>query len=390
MNHQQIILVKYGEIILKGLNRPAFEDILIKNIAKALAGIKTKIWKAQATVYIEVADGNEIDSCIDRLSRVFGIVSITRAYVFPKELEAIQKGAVEALAPVLSRCKTFKVEAKRSDKKFPLKSPDICREVGGYIHTAFDNLAVDVKHPDQIVTVEVRDTSAYVYCGEKTKGPGGMPVGSNSRATLLLSGGIDSPVAGYMVAKRGVTIDAVHFFSYPYTSERAKEKVLELAKIVGRYTGGLRVHIVPFTQIQLEIKQKCPSEQMTIIMRRFMMKIAERIARRNQSLALVTGESIGQVASQTVEALCVTNEAVNMPVFRPVIGMDKDEIVEIARKIDTFETSILPYEDCCTVFTPKHPATKPKLDRIKESEELLDCEALIREAVDGTETVTVP
>lgn len=385
---KQILLVKYGEIILKGLNRPIFEDLLVKNIRAALRGFSPDITKAQATTYISLEDESKLEEAMERLKKVFGIVSITRAYVLPKEMTAICEGTAECLREVLASAASFKVEAKRSDKKFPLKSPEICREVGGYLCGAFPHLFVDVKNPDKIVMVEVRDTNTYVYC-DKIKGPGGMPVGTNSKAMLLLSGGIDSPVAGYMAAKRGVALEAVHFFSHPYTGDRAKEKVLELAKIVAAYTGGMRVHVVPFTEIQLEIRKHCPEEQLTIIMRRFMMKIAERIARKNGALALVTGESIGQVASQTVEALGVTNSAVCLPVFRPVIGMDKDEIVERARMIGTFETSILPYEDCCTIFTPKHPTTKPKLEKIEESEQLLDMERLIQTAVDGVEIVTV-
>lgn len=385
---KQVILVKYGEIILKGLNRPIFEDLLVKNIRAALKGMSPYITKAQATTYISLPNEEDIGEAVERLKKVFGIVSITRAYVLPKEIGQIAEGTAECLGEVLKGAKTFKVDAKRSDKKFPLTSPEICREVGGFLLGKFPHLKVDVKTPEKTVMVEVRDTNTYVYC-DKVKGPGGMPVGTNSKALLLLSGGIDSPVAGYMAAKRGVALEAVHFFSHPYTSERAKEKVLELAKIVSAYTGGMKVHIVPFTDIQLEIRKHCPEEQLTIIMRRFMMKISERVAKRNGAIALVTGESIGQVASQTVEALGVTNDAVSLPVFRPVIGMDKDEIVERARMIGTFETSILPYEDCCTIFTPKHPNTKPKLDKIKASEELLDCEALIEAAVNGVETVII-
>ncbi len=386
---KQTILVKYGEIILKGLNRPIFEDFLIKNIRASLRGLSPEITKAQATTYIDLASEADIPEAMDRLSKVFGIVSISRAYVLPKEIGAICEATPECLAEELSLAKTFKVEAKRSDKKFPLSSPEICREVGGAICEKFPHLSVDVKTPEKTVMVEVRDTNTYVYC-DKIKGPGGMPVGTNAKALLLLSGGIDSPVAGYMAAKRGVALEAVHFFSHPYTSERAKEKVLTLAKIVSAYTGGMKVHIVPFTNIQLEIRKHCPEEQLTIIMRRFMMKISERIAKKNGAIALVTGESIGQVASQTVEALGVTNDAVSLPVFRPVIGMDKDEIVERSRMIGAFETSILPYEDCCTIFTPKHPNTKPKLDKIKASEELLAVESLIDEAVAGVETIVIP
>ena len=329
-----------------------------------------------------------IDDIIRRLTKVFGITSLTRAFVLPKDIEGIQKGSAEALAPVLQNIHSFKVEAKRADKKFPLSSPQICREVGGYLHDAFPHLTVDVNHPDETVMVEVREAYAYVYCG-RVKGAGGMPVGTNSKATLLLSGGIDSPVAGYMTAKRGVKLNAVHFFSYPYTGERAKEKVLTLAKILAQYAPRLDVHVVPFTEAQLAIKKNCPEEQLTIIMRRLMMRIAEQVALSTGAKALVTGESIGQVASQAVEALAVTDQVTSIPVFRPVIGMDKEEIVTIARQIGSFETSILPYEDCCTIFTPKHPNTKPKLDKIMESEQRLDADKLIADAIAGIEIIRV-
>lgn len=385
---KQILLVKYGEIILKGLNRHTFEDLLISNIKKSLHPIKAEIWRAQATIYVDIQNEEETEDAIERLKKVFGIVAIIRAWVLSKDFETLKIEAKEVLKDTLSGAKTFKVEAKRADKKYPMTSPQICMELGGYLLENYPHLTVDVHHPEKTVTCEVRETNIYVY-SSRIKGLGGMPVGSNSKAMLLLSGGIDSPVAGYMVAKRGVALEAVHFFSHPYTSQRAKDKVMKLAEIVSKYTGGMKVHVVPFTEIQLEIKEKCPPEQLTLIMRRFMMAISEKIARKNGAKALVTGESIGQVASQTVEALFVTNDAVNMPVFRPVIGMDKEEIVEIARKIDTFETSVLPYEDCCTVFTPRHPLTKPKLDTIVKSEKALEFERLVQEAVDGTETVTV-
>ena len=385
---KQIILIKYGEIILKGLNRHTFEDMLIKNIHAALGPIQAEVWRAQATIYADIKNENEMDEAIFRLKKVFGIVAIIKAYVLSKEFEQLKQEARDCLKEELESANTFKVEAKRADKKYPMKSPDICRELGGFLSDCYPNLKVDVIRPDKLVTVEVRETNVYLYCN-RIKGLGGMPVGSNSKAVLLLSGGIDSPVAGFMVAKRGVALEAVHFFSHPYTSQRAKDKVLALAKIIAAYTGGLKVHIVPFTEIQLEIKEKCPLEQLTLIMRRFMMAISEKVAQRVNAKALVTGESIGQVASQTVEALCVTNDAVHLPVFRPVIGMDKEEIVEIARRIDTFETSVLPYEDCCTIFTPRHPLTKPKLENIVRSESLLDFEGLVASAVAGIETIEV-
>lgn len=385
---KQILLVKYGEIILKGLNRHTFEDLLISNIKKSLHPIKAEIWRAQATIYVDIQNEGDMEDAIERLTKVFGIVAIIRAWVLSKDFDALKEEAKEVLKDTLSSAKTFKVEAKRADKKYPMTSPEICMELGGYLLESYPHLTVDVHTPEKTITCEVRETNIYVYCN-RIKGLGGMPVGSNSKAMLLLSGGIDSPVAGYMVAKRGVALEAVHFFSHPYTSQRAKDKVMKLAEIVSKYTGGMKVHVVPFTDIQLEIKEKCPPEQLTLIMRRFMMAISEKIALKNGAKALVTGESIGQVASQTVEALFVTNDAVNMPVFRPVIGMDKEEIVEIARKIDTFETSVLPYEDCCTVFTPRHPLTKPKLDTIVKSEKALEFDRLVGEAVDGTETVIV-
>lgn len=385
---KQIILVKYGEIILKGLNRHTFEDMLIHNMKAALGPISAEVWRAQATIYVDVCDEQQINNAIARLQKVFGIVAIIKAYVLPKEFEELKSAARDCLKEELEHATTFKVEAKRADKKYPMKSPEICYELGGFLAESYPHLKVDVKQPEKLVTVEVRETNIYLYCN-RMKGLGGMPVGSNSKAMLLLSGGIDSPVAGFMVAKRGVALEAVHFFSHPYTSQRAKDKVLKLGEILGAYTGGLKVHIVPFTDIQLEIKEKCPPEQLTLIMRRFMMAIAEKIAMKTGAKALVTGESIGQVASQTVEALCVTNDAVSIPVFRPVIGMDKEEIVEIARKIDTFETSVLPYEDCCTIFTPRHPLTKPKLENIVASEKALDFEGLVDAAVNGVETIVV-
>ena len=382
---KRMVLVRYGEIILKGCNRPMFEDALIRNIKTAIADDgAVKITKAQATIYIEpLDDDSQTDSICEKLKKVFGIVSIVVAYRTEKSVDAAAEEIKTCFAKELSEAKTFKVEAKRADKKFPLKSPEICAEVGEKVLDAFPNLTVNVKEPDITLHVEMREGYGYVHIGRQ-KGAGGMPSGTNGKALLLLSGGIDSPVAGYMIGKRGVSLEAIHFFSYPYTSDRAKDKVMKLAKIIGGYMGGLKVHIVPFTEIQLQIRDKCPEEHLTLVMRRFMMQIAQRIAEKRHCTALITGESIGQVASQTMSALAVTDDAVTMPVFRPLIGMDKEEIVEISRKIDTFETSILPYEDCCTVFTPKHPSTKPKLNKVVASQNLLDCERLINEAVEGT------
>ena len=387
---KEVILVKYGEIILKGGNRPVFERILIKNIKSALRSFPdVKITVAQATIYINTPE-EIIDEITERLSRIFGIVSICRARECEKDIEAMKAAAVEYLGMSLKPGMSFKVEAKRSDKKFPLNSIEIARAVGGELHDKVDGLIVDVHNPDVMVRVEVRDTAAYVYCSlNKIKGRGGMPIGTGGKATLLLSGGIDSPVAGYMIAKRGVEINAVNFFSYPYTSDRAKEKVMELAEILSTYTSKINLYIVPFTDIQLEIRDKCPEEHMTLIMRRFMMKIAEIVANTTKTGALITGESIGQVASQTIAALNVTNSVCKLPVFRPLIGMDKDEIVERSREIKTFETSILPYEDCCTVFTPKHPTTQPKLAAIEKSESVLEIDRLIEEAVAGIEKIEI-
>lgn len=385
---KKMVLVRYGEIILKGYNRPVFEDALVNNIRKAIEKEgEVKISKAQATIYIEPLESDaQADAIVEKLKKVFGIVSIVVAYRTEKTIDGAVAEIKESFNDVLLGAKTFKVEAKRADKKFPLKSPEICAEVGGRILASYHNLKVDVKNPDVVLHVEMREGFCYVHTGRE-KGAGGMPTGTNGRAMLLLSGGIDSPVAGYMIGKRGVKLEAIHFFSYPYTSDRAKDKVMKLAEIIGGYMAGLKVHVVPFTEIQLEIRDKCPEEHLTLVMRRFMMEIAQRIAEKRGCQALVTGESIGQVASQTMAALAVTDDAVSLPVFRPLIGMDKEEIVEISRKIDTFETSILPYEDCCTVFTPRHPSTKPKIEKVIASQNLLDCERLIQEAVDGTEIV---
>lgn len=388
---KEIILVKYGEIILKGANRPKFENILVKNIRDAVKNIdEVKITVAQATIYIEPQNDENIDIICERLSKIFGIVSITRAGVVEKDIEKIKVGALEYCRYALSDGVKFKVESKRSDKAFPLNSVELSIEVGGFLHESCPGLVVDVHNPEVIVKVEVRDFAAYVYSSDKKiKGQGGMPIGTGSKATLLLSGGIDSPVAGHMIAKRGVEIDAINFFSFPYTSERAKEKVMELASILAQYTSRINLYIVPFTEIQLEIRDKTPEEHMTLLMRRFMMKISERIARRNGSIALITGESVGQVASQTLAALNVTNAVCSMPVLRPLVGMDKTEIIDRAYKIGTFETSILPYEDCCTVFTPAHPTTNPKLANIEKSEARLDFDGLVEKALDGVEKIVI-
>ena len=383
---KELILVKTGEIILKGLNRPIFEDMLLKNIKYRLRDLgKTRLRNAQAAIYVEVENG-DIDQMCRRLQCVFGIVSISRVACCEKEMDAIRCLALEQVR--LSGAGSFKVESKRSDKRFPLNSPQISADVGGYVFENLPGIRVDVHHPDVTLRVEVRDTECYVYC-QKLPGAGGMPTGTNGRGTLLLSGGIDSPVAGYMVAKRGVALNAVHFHSYPYTSERARDKVIALARLLSRYCGTIELYVVPFTECQLAINENCPADEGTIIMRRMMARIAQRIAEKTGSQALITGESLGQVASQTIDSLAVTNAGLSLPVFRPLIGMDKDEIVSIARKIDTFETSIQPYEDCCTVFVAKHPKTKPVLADIEQSEQALDWDRLITEAADRAELVTV-
>ena len=388
---KEIILAKYGEIILKGCNRPRFEKILLDNIKNALRGVaQTDVQIAQATIYITVEDTDKIDLVSERLTKIFGIVSITRAAECEKNLEVIKKTALEYLKNDLKAGVSFKVEGKRSDKRFYLNSQQVSMEVGGFLHDNCPGLTVDVHNPDKTVKVEIRDFGAYIYIAEnKLAGQGGMPIGTGLKGTVLLSGGIDSPVAAHMMAKRGIEINAVNFFSYPYTRDRAKEKVIELASILARYTSKINLYIVPFTEIQLQIRDNCPEEHLTLIMRRFMMRIAERIARRTRSVALITGESAGQVASQTLSALDVTNSVVDMPVLRPLVGMDKEEIVVRARQIDTFETSILPYEDCCTVFTPKHPSTNPKRRSVERTESVLDIEKLIEDAMAGVEKITV-
>lgn len=387
---KEIILVKLGEIVLKGLNRKTFEDILIKNLKRRLANVgQFQVRSAQSTITITpVYDDADMDEAVDCVSKIFGIATFSRACVAEKDIETIKQAAAEYLADTLEGIDTFKVEAKRSDKKFPLTSPQICTEVGGYLLEKFPNLSVDVHNPDITVTVEVRDFAAYIRAGV-IKGAGGIPIGTGGKAAVLISGGIDSPVASYMMAKRGLELTAIHFASPPYTSERAEEKVVELLKKVSAYSGRMNMYTVPFTKIQEQIKEKCHEEYFTIIMRRFMMKIAERVARQNDCLALITGESLGQVASQTIGAIACTDNACTMPVFRPLIGMDKEEIIEISRKIDTFDISIQPYEDCCTVFTPKHPRTRPVLADVIAEENKIDYEPLIEEAVNNIKLTTI-
>lgn len=386
-----IILVRYGEIHLKGQNRPRFEKMLKDSMSAAVRRFGGSVKKGDGRFYVRHIEQSQIPAAMDALCKVFGVHSVSPAYEMEKDLSAVCQKAAELAQAEMARLglssASFKVKGKRSDKRYPLSSMEVAAEVGGYILEHVPGLSVDVKNPQLTVYVEMRE-QAYVYTSI-LPGKGGMPLGSSGKAMLLLSGGIDSPVAGYMVASRGVYLEAVHYHSFPYTSERAKEKVLTLAKLLAQYTGPIRLHIVHFTEIQMAIYEKCPEEQLTILMRRYMMKIAERVALENQCQAIVTGESIGQVASQTIASLHVTNSAVELPVFRPLIGMDKDEIIERARTIGTFETSILPYEDCCTVFVPKHPVTRPNLRKIELSEKLLEEEALIADALSKTETILV-
>ena len=380
---QELLLVRYGEIFLKGLNRPYFIRSLVRKIRYAVRGLDAEVWVNDGRIFIR--GFSDLNECIDRVTRVFGVHSVSPAVEMQKEdFDAVCDQAIVMMSGLKG---TFKVNARRSDKRYPMNSPAINEEAGHRILNALPELKVDVHRPDHLMNIEIRD-QAYLYV-KSIPAVGGMPVGTNGNATLLLSGGIDSPVAGWMIAKRGVQINAVHFHSYPYTSDRAKEKVLDLARKLSFSCCGIKVHIIPFTEIQMAIHEKCPEEYTTLIMRRYMMRIAERIAVETESEALITGESIGQVASQTMTALGTTDQVVNMPVFRPLIGFDKSEIISIARKIGTLEISELPYEDCCTVFTPRHPATRPKLEKILEGESRLDSDELIDRALAGTELIRV-
>ena len=384
---KEIILIKNGELALKGLNRSAFESVLVKNLRRNLRDVgAVNIRKAQSTIIVEPqGDDFSIERALPRVASVFGIAAFSRAAVVEKDMQAILEVAPTYLASALKKVKTFKVNAKRADKQFPYGSPEICATVGGKLLEAFPHLRVDVHEPELTVMVEIRDFGAYVHAGQ-LKGAGGMPVGTAGKATILISGGIDSPVAAWMMAKRGISLNAVHFASPPYTSERALLKVKQLLKKVSVYSGSIPLAVVPFTEIQEQIAQNCKEEYFTLIMRQFMMEIAEAIALQKGSLGLITGESLGQVASQTLPALAVTDASTKeLPVLRPLIGMDKDEIIEISRKIDTFEIAIQPYEDCCTVFTPKHPKTRPTKQAVDEARACLDIEGLNARAVEGTE-----
>ena len=388
---KEIILLKCGELVLKGLNRASFEDAMIKNARRRLEGLgKFHIWKSQSTVYVEpLSPEIRMEEAVERLSTVFGIAALCPARVVPKDWEAIRAAAPDYLARDLGAAKTFKVNAKRSDKSFPMKSPEICRELGGLLLERFPHLRVDVEHPQVTVTVEIRERDAYIH-KDQLPGAGGIPVGTGGKAALLLSGGIDSPVAGYMMAKRGLELIAVHFASPPYTSDRARQKVVSLAERLLPYTGRIRLFVVPFTRLQEQLRDKGPEDYFTLLMRRAMMRVAEAIALREGCQGLITGESVGQVASQTIQALSVTDCVTALPVLRPAIGLDKSEIVAIARKIDTFETSILPYEDCCTVFTPRHPKTRPRPAEVARIEEAMGLDpALLEQAAAEAELIVL-
>lgn len=387
---KEIFLLKLGEIVLKGANKRQFESRLRQNVRRRMKKFgEFDVYIMQSTVYVEPKDDLcDVDGAWEACRSIFGVVSLCRCRPCEKNLDAIFEAIENYLGDDLDCAKSFKVESKRSDKQFPMTSIQISQEIGGRLAEAHPGVSVDVHHPDYTVYVEVRDFAAYVH-GPAEPGAGGLPTGVGGRAMCLLSGGIDSPVAAYMIAKRGVEIEAVHFFSYPYTSQLAKDKVVELARLVAKYSGKMTVNVVPFTEIQEAIRDNCPEEYFTLVMRRFMMEISQRIARHDGCGALITGENLGQVASQTMEAMTVTGAVVDMPIFMPLVGMDKEEIVAIARKIGTLETSILPYEDCCTVFTPKHPKTKPTLGQLINAEKDLDREALMERALAGVEKIKV-
>ena len=379
---KNVLLVRMGEIFLKGDNRMFFIKALVRHIKKAVDGTGASVELTQGRIFLR--DITDMEDVIRRVTRVFGVHSVSPVVQCEKTMDAICREAVEMMKPLSG---TFKCAARRADKRFPLDSMQINEEVGYQVLTACPQLTVDVHKPQHELNIEVRE-NAYLYV-EKIPAVGGMPVGTNGKAMLLLSGGIDSPVAGYMIAKRGVQLNCIHYHSFPFTSEQAKQKVIDLARQLSAYAGPIRMYVVPFTELQQELYQKCPESQLTILMRRYMMRIANRIAHRANCSALITGESIGQVASQTMDGLCCTNAVCDMPVFRPLIGFDKTEIMDYAEKIGTYETSILPYEDCCTIFTPQHPQTKPRVEQLIESEKLIDGEGLIRRAIEGIEILNI-
>lgn len=386
----EMILLKLGEMVLKGLNRRSFEDKLQANIYRRLNNLgQFRVYTRQSTTYVEpMTDACDMDGAWEALTRVFGVVGLSRARACEKDKDAILAAAREYLDDKLSAARTFKVETKRADKTFPMTSIQLSQYVGGELDELYPDLKVDVHNPELTVHIEIRDYAAFVHA-DPEPGAGGLPVGINGRAVSLLSGGIDSPVASWMIAKRGVALEMVHFFSYPYTSNEAKEKVIELARLLTPWCGRLTVHVVPFTTIQEELRRSVPQELFTLVMRRFMMRISERVAQRCGAKALVTGECLGQVASQTMEAMAVTGGVASLPILRPVVGMDKEDIVRIARKIGTFETSILPYEDCCTVFTPRHPRLRPTPEELEMAEQELDIAGMVQAAVDGIERIQV-
>jgi thiamine biosynthesis protein ThiI len=386
----EIILCKLGEVVLKGLNRHSFESKLMSNIRRRTNRFgRFKVYSRQSTIYVEpMEDGIDMDAACDACAKVFGIIAIARAMPCEKTKEAIFENARTYLGQALTEAKSFKVETKRADKSFPMSSIQLSQWVGGALHDAFPHLTVDVHHPELTVHIEIREDAAYVHAPAESAA-GGLPIGMGGSAVSLLSGGIDSPVSSYMIAKRGVQLEMIHFASPPYTSQMARDKVLQLARELTPWTGRLNVYVVPFTEIQEEIRRKCPEDHFTLIMRRFMMRLADQLAQELHCGALVTGENLGQVASQTMGALRVSQDVTDLPILRPLIGMDKEEIVRLARKIGTFDTSILPYEDCCTVFTPRHPKTKPDVEEVREMEQALDVEGLCRRAMEGRELVKI-
>ena len=391
MNEQNIFIVRCGEVALKGMNKPYFERMLADRIRRNLKNIEgVSVKRKDGLIFIRSEKNTDPDTIIKETTKVFGVDSVSKAIEAQPELNAIGEAAAGYMMELIEKrgAKTFKVAAKRADKTFPVKSPEIGRIIGAKILIGCKVLKVDVHQPDVLLHVDVRSDRAYIYEG-KINGFGGLPLGTNGKGLVLLSGGIDSPVAAWMMAKRGMLIEAVHFHSYPYTSPRARQKVEELASILASYCGGFKMHVINLLPIQEQIVANCPEEETTILVRRFMMRIAEKIAQKRSCMMLITGENLGQVASQTAEALVVTDASVTRPVMRPLIAMDKTEIMDKAREIGTYEKSIEPYEDCCTVFLPKHPTTKPKLERILESESRLDCEALIQAAVESAETVDI-
>ena len=384
---QDILLLKIGETVLKGLNRSYFEQRLETAVKRRLKPFGDfKVATAQSTVTAEPVGEADMDGAFAAMQKVFGVVSVSRAAACAKDADAIAETAIRYLAEEMRRAKSFKVESKRADKRFPMTSIQLSQHVGGLLADTFPDTAVDVHNPALTVHVEVRDFAAYVHAGG-APGAGGLPYGASGRAVTLLSGGIDSPVSSYLIARRGMQLIPVHFFSFPYTSELAKEKVVRLTQLLSAYCGRLTLEVVPFTKIQEEIRKKCPEEYFTLVMRRFMMRIAEKIAADNGCGALVTGENLGQVASQTIEAMAATEAVARLPVLKPLVGLDKEDIISLARKIGSYDTSVLPYEDCCTVFTPRHPKTKPRLEGVERAEEKLDVEELVNEAVSGIERV---